>query len=98
MNLPNQVLLEGTGETKPVAASSGLKSLDRKFRFLVEATASMIVVIEAAVLGAGVVSRYVFRKPITWTDELATTLFLWLAMFVSLIALDPACGIRLATG
>jgi TRAP-type C4-dicarboxylate transport system permease small subunit len=44
-------------------------------------------VIEIAVLFAGVVSRYVFRSPLVWSDELASILFLWLSMLGSVIAL-----------
>ena len=94
-NLANEILPGDNDELKEVAASGGLKSLELMFQFLVEATASLIVLIEVVVLGAGVVSRYVFHKPITWTDELATTLFLWLAMFGSVIALQRGEHLRL---
>src|ERR1039457_3143221 len=94
-NLANEILPGDNDELKEVAASGGLKSLELMFQFLVEATASLIVLIEVVVLGAGVVSRYVFHKPITWTDELATTLFLWLAMFGSVIALQRGEHMRL---
>ena len=34
----------------------------------------------------GVVSRYVFHKPLQWTDELSATQFIWLAMLGAVIA------------
>jgi len=48
------------------------------------------------VLLAGVISRYVFSRPLTWSDELASILFLWLAMLGAVIALRRAEHMRLA--
>ena len=53
---------------------------------LVEWLAGALVVAETLVLFAGVVSRYVFHKPFTWSDELASILFLWLAMLGAVLA------------
>jgi TRAP-type C4-dicarboxylate transport system permease small subunit len=36
---------------------------------------------------AGVGSRYVFHRPILWSDELASILFLWMAMLGAVVAL-----------
>src|SRR5262249_49331594 len=33
-----------------------------------------------------VVSRYLFHEPLTWSDELASILFLWLAMLGAVVA------------
>ena len=52
----------------------------------VEWVAGWLVVVEMAILFAGVISRYVFHKPFTWTDELASILFLWLAMLGAVLA------------
>ena len=49
------------------------------------------------ILFAGVVSRYIFNKPLTWSDELASVLFLWLAMLGAVIALRRSEHMRLAT-
>ena len=38
------------------------------------------------ILFAGVVSRYVLHAPLVWSDELASILFLWLAMLGSAVA------------
>ena len=48
----------------------------------------LLVVAEIVVLLAGVVSRFVFRHPFVWSDELASILFLWLAMFGAVVALQ----------
>ena len=55
--------------------------------YLVEIPAALLVVAEIVVLLAGVIGRYVFHEPIIWSDELASILFLWLAMLGSVIAL-----------
>ena len=38
---------------------------------------------------AGVIGRYVFHSPLIWSDELASILFLWLAMLGAVVALPP---------
>ena len=48
---------------------------------------ALLVIAEIVILFAGVVSRYVFHQPILWSDELASILFLWLAMLGSVVAL-----------
>ncbi|MBV8158958.1 MAG: TRAP transporter large permease subunit, partial [Dyella sp.] len=50
---------------------------------------------EIGVLFAGVVSRYVFQSPLVWSDELASILFLWLAMLGAVIALQRSEHMRL---
>src|SRR5437763_9847567 len=61
--------------------------LERILALGTEIPAAILVSIEILVLLAGVVSRYVFNRPLTWTDELASILFLWLAMLGAVIAL-----------
>ena len=46
-------------------------------------------------LFAGVSSRYLFQKPIIWTDELAGILFLWLAMLGAVLAFQRAEHMRM---
>ena len=62
---------------------------------LVEIPAAVIVVAEIAVLLAGILARYVFHKPIVWSDELAAILFLWLAMLGSVIAFQRGEHMRM---
>jgi tripartite ATP-independent transporter DctM subunit len=61
-------------------------SADRALGWLVEIPAAMLVVAEIVVLFAGVVARYVFHTPLVWSDELASILFLWLAMLGAVVA------------
>ncbi|MDA9406243.1 TRAP transporter large permease [Bradyrhizobium sp. CCBAU 45384] len=62
---------------------------------VVAVPAALLVLAEITVLSAGIVSRYVFRSPIVWSDELAGILFLWLAMFGSVIAFQRGEHMRM---
>jgi tripartite ATP-independent transporter DctM subunit len=53
---------------------------------IVEIAAAGLVVAEIAILFGGVISRYLFNRPLVWSDELASTLFLWLAMLGAVVA------------
>src|SRR5882757_4663132 len=69
--------------------------LDRFLAQVTEIPAAILVAVEILVLLAGVISRYVFNRPLTWSDELASILFLWLAMLGAVIALRRAEHMRL---
>src|ERR1700750_1210678 len=64
---------------------------------VVEFIGAVLVLAETCILFAGVVSRYVFDSPIMWTDELATFLFLWLAMIGAVVAVRRGGHMRLTT-
>jgi tripartite ATP-independent transporter DctM subunit len=64
-------------------------------RLIAEVPAALLVVAEIVVLFAGVAARYAFHAPLIWTDELASILFLWLAMLGSVIALQRSEHMRL---
>jgi tripartite ATP-independent transporter DctM subunit len=53
---------------------------------IVETAAAVLVAAEIVLLFSGVVARYIFDKPLVWSDELASILFLWLAMLGAVIA------------
>ena len=76
---------------------AGWVGLDRTLALLTEFPAAVLVALEAIILFAGVVSRYVFNAPLTWSDELASILFLWLAMLGAVIALRRDEHMRLTT-
>ncbi len=61
--------------------------LDGALGLLVEMPAALLVLADIGVLFSGVVARYVFKSPLLWSDELASIMFLWLAMLGSVIAL-----------
>lgn len=51
-----------------------------------EIPAAILVVAEIVILFSGIVARYVLHTPLVWSDELASILFLWLAMLGAVIA------------
>ncbi len=68
---------------------------ERLFAQALEGIAAALVAAEIGILLVGVVARFVFHRPIIWTDELASILFLWLAMLGSVIALMRGSHMRL---
>jgi tripartite ATP-independent transporter DctM subunit len=72
-----------------------LKHAEAFLRRLVEWPTAALVVVEMVVLFAGVFSRFVLHSPVTWSDELASILFLWLAMLGAVIALQRGEHMRL---
>ncbi|RQS63565.1 ABC transporter permease [Burkholderia sp. Bp8963] len=62
-------------------------AIDTVLGHLVEIPAALLVVAEIVVLLAGVTSRYLLHTPLVWSDELASMLFLWLAMLGAAVAL-----------
>jgi tripartite ATP-independent transporter DctM subunit len=71
----------------PARGSAPLARLDRLLGGAVEAVAGALVLADIVVLLAGVVARFVFHRPLVWSDELASMLFIWLAMLGAVIAL-----------
>src|SRR5947209_5143833 len=61
-------------------------AFDTWLGMLVEIPAALLVVAEIVILFAGVVARYGLHRPLIWSDELASILFLWLAMLGSAVA------------
>src|SRR5512141_173989 len=51
-----------------------------------EVLAALLVVAETVILFSGVAARYVFHAPLVWSDELASILFIWLAMLGAAVA------------
>jgi tripartite ATP-independent transporter DctM subunit len=80
--------------TEPVDGEAGASprrhplagSLESRLGVLVEIPAAMLVVAEIVILFAGVVARYGLHQPLIWSDELASILFLWLAMLGAAVA------------
>jgi tripartite ATP-independent transporter DctM subunit len=70
-------------------------SLDTYLGMLVEIPAALLVVAEIVILFAGVVARYGLHQPLIWSDELASILFLWLAMLGATAAFRRAEHMRM---
>src|SRR5471030_3312049 len=74
------------GEVMSPRRRSRAASLEAWLGVLVEIPAALLVVAEIVILFAGVVARYGLRSPLIWSDELASILFLWLAMLGAAVA------------
>lgn len=72
-----------------------IERTEKALRIAVELPTAALVLVEIFVLLAGVVSRFVFHHPFVWSDELASILFLWLAMLGSVVALQRTQHMRL---
>jgi tripartite ATP-independent transporter DctM subunit len=72
-----------------------LEEFNKMIGKLVEIPAALLVLAEVVVLLMGVTSRYVFHQPLVWSDELASILFLWLAMLGSVVAFHRGQHMRM---
>lgn len=70
-------------------------TFDRRLGRTVEFVAAALVVAEVCLLGWGTTARYVFNDPLTWSDELATLMFVWLSMLGAVVALRRGQHMRL---
>ena len=77
------------------ATGGVIARVEAVMRHAVELPTAALVLIEICVLLAGVVSRFVFHHPFVWSDELASILFLWLAMLGAVVALQRTQHMRL---
>jgi tripartite ATP-independent transporter DctM subunit len=69
--------------------------MDRILALVTEVPAAILVLLEILVLFSGVVSRYAIHRPLTWSDELASVMFLWLAMLGAVIAFRRSSHMRM---
>ena len=74
------------GEAMSPRRRSLAGSLESFLGMLVEIPVALLVVAEIVILFAGVVARYGLHRPLIWSDELASILFLWLAMLGAAVA------------
>ena len=71
--------------------------VDRGIGRGLELLCASLVVVETLILFVGVIARYVVHKPLIWSDELASTLFLWLAMLGAALAIRRSENLRMNT-
>ncbi len=81
-----EVTQAATGEVVSPRRRSRAARLEAWLGNLVELPAALLVVAEIVTLFVGVVARYVLQQPLIWSDELASILFLWLAMLGAVVA------------
>src|SRR5215213_6257632 len=87
--------VDGAAGLPAATPASSIQRAGQIFARLVEIPAALLVVAEILVLLAGILARYVFHKPIVWSDELAGILFLWLEMLGAVI--DFPLGAHIAS-
>jgi len=85
----------GEAAVEPPRRRSLAASLDTWLGLVVEIPAALLVVAEIIILFAGVVARYGLHRPLIWSDELASILFLWLAMLGAAVAFRRAEHMRM---
>jgi tripartite ATP-independent transporter DctM subunit len=78
--------IAAAGEAMSPRRRSLAASCEAWLAVMVEIPAALLVVAEIVILFAGVVARYGLRQPLIWSDELASILFLWLAMLGAAVA------------
>ena len=89
--------MHATAESALRPARSGIAaSAAQWLALLVEVPTVLLLVAEVVILLMGVSARYVFHTPLIWSDELASILFLWLAMFGAAVALQKTTHMRLS--
>lgn len=88
MNIPSETtgILDPDIESLRPKPLPWLERLDNIVGLIVEIPAALLVLAEVGVLLMGVIWRYVLHEPLIWSDELASILFLWLAMLGSIVA------------
>ena len=87
--------IDDVAEPPRDAFNAGAARLQRLLGHCLAVPTALLVAAEIAVLLAGVVGRYVFHTPLIWSDELASILFLWLAMLGSSVAFDKGEHMRM---
>src|SRR6476659_7221193 len=90
-------LVEETSVTLPrmTGVAGTLQNAEQWLGSMVAAVAALLVIAEIIVLFSGVSARYLFHKPIIWSDELASILFLWLAMLGAVVAFQRSEHMRM---
>jgi tripartite ATP-independent transporter DctM subunit len=80
----------------PLSGLAGaLQKTEQWLGSIVAAVAASLVIAEIVVLFSGVSARYLFQRPIIWSDELASLLFLWLAMLGAVVAFQRGEHMRM---
>ena len=81
----------------PVSGFGAVDAVDRSVGRALELVCSALIVVEMIILFAGVIARYVLHRPLVWSDELASTLFLWLGMLGAALAIRRSENLRMNT-
>ena len=74
-----------------------VEAIDRGIGRPLELLCATLVVVETFILFIGVIARYVVHRPLVWSDELASTIFLWLGMLGAALAIRRGENLRMNT-
>jgi tripartite ATP-independent transporter DctM subunit len=90
-------IVEETSVAPPrmTGVAGALQQAEQWLGSTVAAVAALLVVAEIIVLFTGVSARYLFQRPLIWSDELAGILFLWLAMLGAVVAFQRGEHMRM---
>ena len=91
------VSVERSGRAPASGGAALVDGFDRGFGRALELLCAALVVVETLLLFIGVIARYVLHRPLVWSDELASTIFLWLAMFGAALAIRRSENLRMNT-
>ena len=84
------------GETTPLQNQIAANRLLSRWMAPLEAVSAALMFAIVMMLFSGVVSRYVFGKPITWIDEAVSFAFIWVAMLGAVLAMHRNEHLRLS--
>ena len=70
----------------PRTPNSWVTAIDRHLGGAIEAVVATLIVAEIVILFMGVISRYFLTTPLVWSDEVASLLFMWLAILGAVVA------------
>src|SRR5438552_12212553 len=90
-----EVFVEEAGVVPASRAGRLVRSMDLAVSKVTEMAAAALLVAEVALLGSSTTARYVFAHPLPWSDEMASLLFIWLAVLGAVIALRRGEHMRL---
>lgn len=76
-------------------AAAWAQRLQRQLARAIAVPVALLVAAEIVVLFSGVMGRYVFHHPLIWSDEVASILFLWLAMLGAAMAFERGEHMRM---
>lgn len=97
MSATSHAIAAGAEPAPPSGIARCGRLLENIIQWATQIPAAVLVVAEILLLLANVTFRYALDNPLTWGDEAASLLFIWLAMLGSVIALQRGEHMRLTT-
>jgi tripartite ATP-independent transporter DctM subunit len=89
--------VERSAKAPPAGSIAIAEAVDHAVGRTLELACAALVALETALLLAGVIARYGLHRPLVWSDELASTLFLWLGMLGAALAIRQGENLRMNT-